>query len=155
MAPIARSISAPPLSDRGRPFPGKLRPSDHVVRALLATARAEALGHEADPVRLARKTWPGDAVTPLILTRAATVPADTATTGWASDLAQFSFIDLVQNLGPLSAVSGLLERALQLNLDKQFLLVPGVVAAASNVPFVAGAAQFRFRSCKPTLPRSN
>jgi hypothetical protein len=30
----------------------------------LAVARAELLGAEADPVRVAKRAWPGDQVTP-------------------------------------------------------------------------------------------
>jgi hypothetical protein len=52
----------------------------------LAVARAELLGADADPVRVAKRAWPGDQVTPLLVERATSNVADTTTSGWAAEL---------------------------------------------------------------------
>jgi len=80
-------------------------PSDHIVRAVLAEARAELVRRQSagrdsvkvmDAEQLARKLWPDDRVTPLLLkrddfgnivTRASTAAADTSTSGWAASRA--------------------------------------------------------------------
>src|SRR5262249_40538233 len=109
------------------------------------TAKAEI--DKSDPERLARKTWPEDRVTPLLLqrdeyhnimpiTRAATSTADT-TTGWAADVATIGLVDFLLNMGPASAASGLLSRALTLSYDRYSALgIPSLLPAAGNTSFV-------------------
>jgi len=124
----------------------RLRPADHIVRATLATAKAEL--DKTNPEQLARKMWPGDAVTPLLLrrdefdnpisiTRAVTSAADTSTTGWSADIATIGLTDFLLNMGPASAASGLLSRALVLTFDRYNALgLPTLQAAASNTSAV-------------------
>ena len=56
------------------------------------------------PRRLAKKLWPDDRVTGLLL-RGAVDPADTATSGWAIELAGQAVGDFVARLGPVSAAA--------------------------------------------------
>src|SRR5262245_57930476 len=101
----------------------RLRPADHIVRATLATAKAEL--DKTNPARLARTLWAGDSITPLLLardeygnpipvTRAASAVADTSTATWAADVATIGLVDFLLSMGPASAASGLLSRALTL-----------------------------------------
>src|SRR5215207_733292 len=88
------------------PGTGRLRPSDHLIRAVLASARS--LYHPGDdPADEAVRTWPEDKITP-ILTRAATASATMTTTGWAAELATTAVADMIVTLGPASAASELL-----------------------------------------------
>jgi hypothetical protein len=148
-----------------RPRPVPLRPDfaatrrdagASIVRAVLAEAKAELVRHGGGKApsaeKLARELWPSDAVTPLLLqrdefynlmpvTRAVTAAADTTTAGWASDIATIGLTDFLLNMGPASAASQLLARALVLNFDQyQTLGIPSMLPAASNVSFVAHGA---------------
>src|SRR5262245_47406081 len=138
MAPRASQALSPSAVARAGPvFPGKLRPSDHIVRAVLATAVAELDG--SSPIQHVRRTWPDDRVTPLFVhtddfgrqlpvMRSASVPADTTT--WAADVAVAGMADLLLNLGPASAASQLLSHALTLRYERfNALGVPLLLAA--------------------------
>src|SRR3954462_15114886 len=92
-------------------FAARGKPSDSIVRAVLASARF-AYGGD-DPASIASRLWPEDRNVPIIL-RAATAPATMTTTGWAPELAATSVVDLVTTLGPASAASELLRRATML-----------------------------------------
>jgi len=139
-----------PVPSRAGPPFQKLTPGDHVVRAVPATAMAEL--DKTNPERLARKLWPGDSVTPLLLqrdeyhnllpvTRTATSPADTTTASWATDIATFGLADFLLNMGPASAASGLLSRALVLAYDRyNALAIPSLLPAAGNTSFIAQKA---------------
>src|SRR5262249_31330517 len=124
------------------------------------TAKAEI--DKSDPERLARKTWPEDRVTPLLLqrdeyhnimpiTRAATSTADT-TTGWVADIATIGLVDFLLNMGPASAGSGLLSRALTLTFDQYNALgVPSLLPAAGNTSFVGQKAPIPVRQLTTDL----
>src|SRR5215471_14531335 len=136
------SLGAASMSRAGPPFQ-KLRPSDHFVRAVLAAARSEFARtidptHPYDPVRVARKTWSGDDVTPTILartdqalmeTRSAISPADTTTSGWAADLVTFAWPDFLTSLAPTTAAGGLFSRVHMINFnDNGVVVIPGMLA---------------------------
>src|SRR4051812_1235320 len=76
------------------------RPSDHLIRLIVAQGRNRYSGE--DPERVAATTWPDDRVVRL-LTRAASGPATTTTSGWANVLATTVVSDLIVSLGPASA----------------------------------------------------
>ncbi len=80
--------------------------------------------------------WPGDDAAGLIL-KAASNPATTTTSGWASSLAPTAVADFLLGLGGSSAGSTLLRRGLQLEFgDSNAIRVPGVIASATGVGFV-------------------
>jgi Phage capsid family len=115
--------------------PPRPRPATHLVRAVVANA-LNNLNGELTPERHAKLLWPNDPVTPLI-TRSAVVPADTVTSGWASQLAQTVIPDFISTLAPVSTSAALLQRGLQFSFDNaNGILVPGVIADASEAGFV-------------------
>jgi hypothetical protein len=144
---------------RAGPLFGKLRPSDHIVRGVLATAKADRSG----PEKFARKEWPEDRVTPLLLqrdefynilpiTRAVSGVADTATAGWAADVATIGLVDFLLSMGPASAASGLLSRALVLTHDQYNALgIPSLLPAASNTSAVGQKAPIPVRQLTTDL----
>ncbi len=99
------------LSSRGRLFAvpeKKIRPSDYIFKAVTA-----AIKHYADPrvpmLGVLRDIY-GEGeqgemvrrVASLMITKAASIPADTTTSGWASNLVQTVIGDLIQSLLPTS-----------------------------------------------------
>lgn len=104
------------LSSRGRLFAvptQKIRPSDYIFKAVTA-----AIKHFADPrvpmIDVLRELY-GDGehgetvrrVASLMITKAASIPADTTTSGWAANLVQTVIGDLIQSLLPHSIYPGL------------------------------------------------
>jgi hypothetical protein len=153
--PVPTHMNPPTRTSAPGPFQ-KLRASDHLVRAVLATAMAE-MERTNHPERIARKTWPHDHVTPLLLqrdeyhnilpiTRAASSVADTTTAGWAADIATFGLADFLLNMGPASAAAGLLSRALTLSFDRyNALVLPMLLPSSSNTSFVGQKAPIPVR----------
>ena len=129
------------------------RPADFLARAVLASAKSVYRGGAAEKV--AREDWPDDRSTLSLLTRAATAPADTSTSGWASQLAQTTVSDVITTPGPANAGAELLLKATVLTLDRgNRIAVPAIVSAATDVPFVAEGAPIPVRQLTvggPTL----
>jgi hypothetical protein len=131
-----------------KPFAVPLRPdyaaarrrgADALIRAVsaLLIARAEPSLYPADVVT---KNWPEDRDASLIV-KAAVAPATMSTSAWAGSLAATALTDFIMTLGPASAGSQLLKRGLQLSFARSAaLVVPAILAAASNVGFVAEGA---------------
>ena len=91
-----------------------------------------------------------------IITKAATSPASTTTSGWADTLGATSAVsDFIGALGPASAGSALLRRGLVLQFNNKIgIRVPTIVASAGTAKFVKEAdpipaQQFSFSG--PTL----
>jgi hypothetical protein len=85
-------------------------------RAAYTAARFAAdRGEFHSPTQMAKSLWPDDPTTPII-TRAATAPASTTTSGWASDLALPQPGPFLESLGPLSAAAQLIAAGQQINL---------------------------------------
>jgi hypothetical protein len=122
---------------------GRPSPSDHFIRAVSATLLSEVHRGSAAgvaPETFAAERWPNDDMT-LRIVKAATGPATTTTSGWASQLAANSVADFVLNMGPASVGSALLRRGLSLSFDGAgSITVPGVLAAAGHIGFVAEGA---------------
>ena len=159
-----------------RPRPVPLRsdydssPGQSLVRAVLAEARSELVRRQSagrdgvkviDAEQLARKLWPDDRVTPLLLkrddfgnivTRATTAAADTTTAGWAADVATIGLVDFLLNMGPASAASGLLARALVLTYDQYNALgIPSLLPASGNTSFVGHGSAIPVRQLSTTM----
>src|SRR5215207_7741890 len=91
-------------------YSGRSRPAIHLTRA--AFAHAKGLLEGQSPGDVCKNLWPGDDVTATV-TRGTTTPATTATSGWASQLAQTSVTgDFVASLAPLSAAAQVFAGAL-------------------------------------------
>ena len=114
------------LSRTPRPFlPSEVkreRPAVHFERAAFAAARFATRQfsefHDSrGPHQIARTIWPQDEVTPQLLTRAATSPAATTTTGWAAELAQQAIGDFVASLAPQSAAARLINAGTLVLMD--------------------------------------
>jgi hypothetical protein len=148
----------------GLPF-RKLKSSDHFIRSVLALARAELTrpiggGRAVDPHQLLQEDWPGDNATPILLDRiitksevvpvrrTATVPADSTTSGWAANLVAGSLAAfLTESLAPATAASELFTRSHVFNFGAGVgvLTIPGLVAAASDTPWVAAGSPIPVR----------
>src|SRR5262249_10662786 len=113
-------------------FSSELRPADHIIRSVLATARGA--GDPSAAAKAARALWPDDMVTRQRVTRARTRPADTTSSGWAADVGTFALADFVATMG--GASSTLLTRALQLSFgDAAAIVVPNLVASSASATF--------------------
>ena len=108
-----------------------------LVRAILATAHASHRGGDRNVERIVRQLWPRDEATLAIVTKTASAPATTTTTGWSAELGQNVISELLVSLGPASAGSELLRRATVLSLDRfHSIQVPALVASAANASFI-------------------
>src|SRR5262249_979088 len=110
----------------------RITSTDHITRAVLATARGG--GNLGETAKLARVMWPDDAVTPKLIQRAATVPADTVSSGWAADVATISLPNFIATLAGPSSL--LLTRALQVSFGNSAAIsIPTLVSAAASATF--------------------
>jgi len=92
----------------------RVRPSAYLFRAAACHLRAHA--ERSTPEAVAQQMFRGDKVTDLVL-RAATMPAETTTTGWAQELARVAIYDMVQSITSISAAAEVINRGLKLNMD--------------------------------------
>jgi hypothetical protein len=92
----------------------KARPCVYLVRAASATLRSFVTG--ATPTNAAKAMFGYDPVTDVIL-RSATQPAETATPGWAQEIARVAIYDMVQSITSLSAGAEVISRRLKITMD--------------------------------------
>jgi HK97 family phage major capsid protein len=82
------------------------RPSDAIFRALAVALKYEYGDQKRSVLEELKASYGEDDVTRLVMsrliTKAAVIPADTTTSGWADTLVQTSIGDLIQTLTPLS-----------------------------------------------------
>jgi hypothetical protein len=122
----------------------RARPADALLRVATATLiahqrRSQPHSGVAD---ILSDLYADDEVGPFLL-RAASVPATTTSANWAGSLANASFADFIGMTGPASVAATLLSRALQLNFGPSAnVIIPGLVASASNTSFVQQGAPF-------------
>jgi hypothetical protein len=69
-----------------------------------------------EPQHVAGKMFKGDVITAEIL-KAATAPAETATTGWAQEIARVAIYDMIQSITSLSAAAEVISRGLKITMD--------------------------------------
>lgn len=141
-----------------RPFalPAKqVKPADHVMRSLVGLLVSKASQGRISPEQAVAQRYGEDGrieeATQIVLraagraegvhtfdaiTRAATAPADTTTSGWASQLVQTAFADFMELLMPASVYPGLSARGLRLNFGRN-----GVISIPSRAatPTIAGS----------------
>jgi hypothetical protein len=117
-------------------LPSGVRPtraSNYLFRAGAASLRAYVT--KSTPEFVAGKMFKGDVVTAEIL-KAATAPAEVATTGWAAEIARVAIYDMIQSITSVSAAAEVISRGLQLNMDGVATIhVPGRIVN----PAAAGA----------------
>src|SRR4051794_9301197 len=94
---------------RPRAFlPSDLSSGESLIRAITATALATARGaHRGSPIDIAKGTWPRDTACLEIIQKAASAPATTFTSGWASQLGGTAVAEFVLGLRPISAAARL------------------------------------------------
>ncbi|WP_024816282.1 phage major capsid protein [Methylopila sp. 73B] len=115
----------------------KVDPKSYAYRA----ATIKLLSHiERKPVDLVRQERYGDdeptKVVTGILTRAATAPATTTTSGWASQLVETVNADFMEDLMPASVYPGLSARGLRLNFGRAVAIS---IPSRSATPTIAGS----------------
>jgi hypothetical protein len=138
-----------------KPVPIPLRPDPDAVReqavttltrAAIAVARG-AFDRNTRPADYARKTWGSNESRAVdLVLRAASSPAMTTTSGWASELAQVTIMFLA-SLVPQSAGADLLGRGLQVRFDGRAAVQLPTIALGQGATFVGqgkpiGVAQF-------------
>jgi len=90
------------------------RASIYVWRAAAASLRAYVT--RSTPMHCAERMFRRDTITPEIL-KAATAPAEIATTGRAAEIARVAIYDMIQSITSLSAAAEVISRGLKLNMD--------------------------------------
>lgn len=119
-----------PFQRKAPPAGGNLCKRAMTVRTL-ASVRRESL------VNVITALYPNDNSLLQLVTRAASAPATTFTTGWAAELVAKFVSDAVATLGAASGAAEVLREALVLDWDTYGVLsAPGFVASASNSGFV-------------------
>lgn len=125
-----------------RPFAApaaKIRPQDYVWRSLVVAVKHHADKHKRPIVDILRETYGEDECTKVVMdvvTRAATVPADTVTSGWASQLVQTSIGEFFEALIPNSVYPGLRQRGGSFTFGRN-----GVISlpTRASTPTIAGS----------------
>lgn len=129
---------------QGRPFavPKKaVKPGELVMRSLVAKVIGHAL--KVSPMQVLAERYGEDGkideATKAVfsfITRAASAPADTTTSGWASQLVETQVADFMQLLMPQSVYPGLSSKGLRLNFGRS-----GIISIPSRTatPTIAGS----------------
>jgi HK97 family phage major capsid protein/HK97 family phage prohead protease len=137
--PVSGSVTR--SGDGRRPFAvptKKIEPKEYALRAGVI----KLLSHiERKPIDLVRSERYGDdeatkVVSDFMLTKAATAPATTTTSGWASQLVETVNADFMESLMPASVYPGLSARGLRLNFGRA-----GTISIPSRAatPTIAGS----------------
>src|SRR5262249_10881916 len=92
----------------------RARPAVYVYRAAAASFRSYV--SRSTPLRSAEQMFGRDVITAEIL-RSASAPAETATAGWAQEIARVAIFDMIQSITSLSAAAEVITRGLKLNMD--------------------------------------
>jgi hypothetical protein len=129
------------------PIPLRADPAAVAERHLISTARAVLASARATyehdrtgaAVRLVRATWPDDRMARELVTKAASSPAMTTTTGWAAELAATRVESLLSVFGPASCGATLLRRGTLLSWGgANKITVPGISAASASFASFVG-----------------
>jgi HK97 family phage major capsid protein len=125
-----------------RPFAAvaeKVKPSDHVWRSLVVQLKTHCDRNKRPAYEILRETYGEDEQTKAVfdvVTRAATVPADTVTSGWASQLVNTSIGEFFDALMPMSVYPGLAAKGGNFTFGRN-----GVISLPTRLttPTVAGS----------------
>lgn len=128
------------VTEPRRPFAvpaQKIAPSDYVLRA--ATIKLLAHLHKESPEVIRQRAYGDDEATKVVfdhMTKAATAPAMTTTSGWASQLVQTVNADFMETLLPASVYPSLAARGLRLNFGRNGAIT---IPSRSATPTIAGS----------------
>jgi HK97 family phage major capsid protein/HK97 family phage prohead protease len=123
-----------------RPFamPKKeIKPFDHLVRSMVVTALSKA--QQRDPYSVLKERYGEDIQTKAtfdVVSKAVSAPALTTTTGWAAELVQTAFLDMIETLIPVSVYPGLSNRGPKFNFGRNGIVS---IPARSTATTVAGS----------------
>lgn len=115
----------------------KIAPGEYVLRAAVVALISHVTKH--DPVQILHKAYGDDEATKLIfdhVTKAASAPATTGTSGWASQLVQTVNADFMETLLPSSVYPELSKRGLRLTFGRNGVIS---IPSRSATPTIAGS----------------
>ena len=124
------------------------RAATSLARAVLAEARSTfEMNRVGAAARIVKSAWPDDRRALALVTRAASAPAMTTTTGWAAELAITRIEDALAPFGPLSVGAQLLQRGTVLSFAGiHAITVPGIsTASGAFTSFVGEGAPIPVR----------
>jgi HK97 family phage major capsid protein len=123
------------------------RPSDAIFRALAVALKYEYGDQKRSVLEELKASYGEDDVTRLVMarliTKAAVIPADTTTSGWASNLVQTAIADLIQSLLPLSIYPQLVARGDSFTFGENGVVTlpaRNTAASVNGVFFAQGSA---------------
>lgn len=130
------------------PAPPKVTPKELFVRSIVVKALSHLTRRDTDTIRRAIPQYDGDEATKIyidhatrmgdmeLVMRAATAPATTTTSGWASQLVQTVNADFMESLMPASVYPALRARGLRLNFGRNGVIS---IPTRSATPTIAGS----------------
>jgi HK97 family phage major capsid protein/HK97 family phage prohead protease len=142
VAPVEQDNSIVVRNQRPFAVPAKkIEPADHVMRSIVAQVVGHATRVHPSQVLAERYGEDGkiDEATRTVfevVTRAATAPATTTTSGWASQLVETSVQGFTELLMPASVLPGLAARGLRLNFGRAGVLS---IPTRTATPTIAGS----------------
>lgn len=136
---VVRTVDKPGVDLRRVPATPaqKVAPADYVLRA--ATVKLLAHVHKEAPETIIQRAYGGDDATKAVfdhITKAATAPATTTTSGWASQLVQTANADFMDALLPASIYPELSARGLRLTFGRNGAIS---IPTRSATPTIAGS----------------
>lgn len=143
------AFNSDPINKAGngsRPFATpaeKVAPLDLLMRSLVAKLHSHATKGEVSPSEALAMRYGSDGrvsdeqkVVFDVVTKAATAPATTSTSGWASQLVQTSYAAFMDLLIPASVYPGLASRGLRMNFGNSGVIS---IPSRSSTPTIAGS----------------
>jgi len=115
----------------------KVAPGDYMLRSAVVQVLSHV--HKQDPMQILHKTYGDDEATKVVfehVTKAASAPATTTTSGWASQLVQTVNADFMDSLLPASVYPGISSRGLRLNFGRNGIIS---IPSRSATPTIAGS----------------
>jgi HK97 family phage major capsid protein/HK97 family phage prohead protease len=115
----------------------KITPFDHLVRTMVVTALSRAT--QKTPYEVLKERYGEDRITKGafdVVNRTASAPAMTTTTGWAAELVQTAFLDMIETLMPASVYPGLSARGGRFTFGRNGIVS---IPARSTATTVAGS----------------
>jgi HK97 family phage prohead protease/HK97 family phage major capsid protein len=129
-----------------RPFAApakKVRPSDHLFRALTVSLKQVIEGHKRTVLDMLKDTYGENqdseytrVIMGQMITRAATIPADTVTTAWAAELVTHAIADFMESLLPVSIYPQLASRGARFTFGRNGVVT---IPYRESTPTIAGA----------------
>jgi HK97 family phage prohead protease len=133
-----QTTTLPARTDRPFAVPAqKINPTDYVIRAVTVKAVSHVIKQPVDVVR--QRFYGDDMPTKVItdlVTRSASAPADTTTSGWASQLVQTINADFMESLVPDAVYPKLAAMGLRLSFGRSGVIS---IPSRSSTPTIAGS----------------